>query len=93
VHLGQVEDARAEGDPLGARDERGQEDQRRGDGLAQGGEMLAHEGLGEAEAVRQHDGLLILGEDGPVIPVVWVERHHEHPELDGHRRLLPLSRE
>ena len=67
VELGQVDDAGAEADLPGAVDEGGQEDQRRGDALAPRAEVLAHEGLGEAEAVGEDDGLLVFLEDGGVV--------------------------
>ena len=46
--------------------------------------MLADVGLGEAEAVGEHDRLLVLGEDGGVVALGMMERHGEHAELDAH---------
>jgi hypothetical protein len=48
-------------------DDAGEEDQGRGDALAPRARVLAHEGLGEAEAVGQDDGLLVFLEDGGVL--------------------------
>src|SRR4026208_972050 len=61
--LGQVEHAGAEPDLPGPRDDGGEEDERRGDALAPGAEVLADIGLGEPELIGQDQRLLILGED------------------------------
>jgi hypothetical protein len=61
--LGQVEHAGAEPDLPGPRDDGGEEDERRGDALAPGAEVLADIGLGEPELIGQDHRLLILGED------------------------------
>ena len=56
--------------------------------------MLAHERLGEAQAIREDDGLLVLGEEGGVVAVWVMHGHGEHAELDGHGRapLIEISR-
>src|SRR5262252_9556079 len=71
-------------------DHRGQEDQRRGDSLAPRAEVLADEGFGEAEAVREDDRFLILFEELGVVARGMVEGHREHAEPDGHGALLSL---
>src|SRR5690606_10411127 len=63
-------------------------DQRRGDRLGRGGEVLAHPGLVEAEAVGEDDRLAILAKRFRQVTAEAVKRHHEQPELhpDGPSR-------
>jgi hypothetical protein len=86
MHLRQVDDAGAERDLGGPRNQGREEDERRGDALAPRAEVLAHERLGEPEAVGEHDGLLVLLEDLPVVPVGMMKGHGEQAELDAHER-------
>ena len=93
VSLRQVQHARAEADLLRAVDERGEEHQRRGDALAPGAEVLAHERFAEAQPVREDDGFLVFGEKGRVVAVRVMHGHGEHAELDGHWEKSPLGPE
>jgi hypothetical protein len=68
-------------------DERGEEQQRVGDVLRLVGEVLADEGIVEAEPVGEDDGLAVLLQRFGVIPVQRMHRHHENSKL--HRRPLP----
>src|SRR4030095_14151334 len=81
---------RAEADLFGAVDDGGEEHQGRSDALAEGAEVLAHERLAEAEAIGEHDGFLVLGEQRTVVAIGMVKGHGEHAELDGHGGLLCL---
>src|SRR6266542_423635 len=84
MELGQVDHARAETDLPGAGDHGGEEDEGRGDALAPGADVLAHEGLGEPQAIGEDHRLLVFLAEGGVIAGGMVEGHGEHAELDRH---------
>jgi hypothetical protein len=60
--------AAAELDALGVARQRGDEDQARGDGLGEVGDVLADERLLEAELLGEQHRLAILGERLPPVP-------------------------
>jgi len=70
-------------------DERGEEDQRRGDLLDLGGEMLADPRLGIAEPVRQQDRLAVLFQRLEKRLFRAMQGHREQAELHS---ALPLRR-
>src|SRR6185503_18370432 len=61
------------------------------DALAPRAEVLADEGLGKAEPIREDDCFLVLFEQVGVVALGVVERHREHAEPDGHGKLLSIS--
>ena len=84
VRVRHVERAGAERDlRRGVRDAR-EEHHRGGDVLGEVGDVLADEGLLEAEAIGQQDRLAVLGQRLPGVATRRVQRHHEHAQL--HRR-------
>ena len=80
---GKAEDAGAELDAAGALDEGREEDERRGDGLGEGAQVLPDPALEEPEAIGEDDGLPILFQHLRVVAPDVVYRLHEHAELHG----------
>jgi hypothetical protein len=77
----QIHGAAAKLDALGVARERGDEDQARGNGLCEVGDVLADECFLEAKLFRKQDRLAVLGERlAPVAPD-QVQRHREEAEL------------
>ncbi len=79
--VGEIHRAAAELDALRIARQRGDEDQARGDGLGEVGEMLADERFLEAELLGEQHRFTILGQRAPPIPPHRVQRHGEVTEL------------
>ena len=77
MHLRQIGGAGRELDGLGVVNERRQEHHAVGDVLAGIGQMLAHEGVVEAELVGEDDRLTILAQRLGPVPVHRVNGHGE----------------
>ena len=71
----------AELDAPGPLDEGREEDERRGDRLGEGAQVLPDPALEEAEPVGEDDGLPILLQHLRVVAPDIVDRLHEHAEL------------
>ena len=85
---GKAEHPGAELDAPGLADEGREEDERGGDGLGEGAQVLPDPAFEEAEPVGEEDGLPVLLEHPGVVAPDVVDRLHEHAEL--HRVAPPL---
>jgi hypothetical protein len=80
IVIGNTDDAGAEAQIAGARQQRGHEHHGRGDRLAGGGKMLAQPQLGKAELVGEQRFFSILSKCFGKRPGRWVHRHHKKSE-------------
>ena len=95
VHVGQVGRPGAQPDLGRVVDQRGQEDEAVGDVLVPVGEVLADEGVVEAEPVGEDHRLPVLAECLGPRPPLWVHRHGEvaqsHDDLLGGQQVVPVT--
>ena len=85
--VGQVDDGGAEREVLGLRHQAGEEHQRRGERLGDGGEVLAHPELVEAELVGQQRLGGVLAQRVGHRTAGRMHRHHEHSKTHVSFRL------
>src|SRR6266850_339358 len=83
--VGEVDRAAAELDALRVARQRGDEDEARGDGLGEIGDVLADERLFVAQALGQEHRLAVLGERLAPVAADRVQRHGEVAELHAIR--------
>ena len=86
MHLREVGGAGRELDGLGVVNQRRQEQHAVGDVLAGVGQVLAHEGVMEAEPVGENDRLAVLAQRLRPIPADRVNRHREVAQPHFHLR-------
>ena len=92
MHVREIAGAGGELDGLGVGDQRGVEDHAVGDVLGLVGEMLAHEGVIEAEPVGQDDGLAVLLQRLRPVPVNRVHRHREVAQSHSRSPRVSISK-
>src|SRR2546423_1726851 len=90
MRVRQVDGGAAEADARGRGGQAGDEDQARGDRLAEIGDMLADERFDETELFGEQDRGTILAQGRRVVALLGMERHGEEAEL--HRCFPQISR-